>query len=159
MIDSEKPETPEDKDALLRSNRARRIERSVTRKSRSYGGESREKVQRVLFPGLVGSDDPRNLLVDLLAVAVGEDHANAIVDALDVYLATDPADREPRLQWQPPNPRAERDAAIRERDEAVARAERAEREMVKGKKKKPVAAQPREELRVRTAARRSLIRK
>ena len=106
---------------------------------------------------LTGPDDPRDLFVEALAAAVGDDRAAVIVDALDAYLATDPADRTPALQWQPPDHRAERNEAIKQRDEAIARAERAEQKLVKGKKK-PAVVQQHEELRTRTAARRSLIR-
>ena len=75
--------------------------RRLTKKTIKYGGESREKVQRVLFGS--SFDDPRTTLVESLAAAVGSDHANTVVDALDAYLATDPAKRGPALQWSPPN--------------------------------------------------------
>jgi len=62
-----------------------------------YSGESREKAMRVPFPGAL--DDPRTYLIESLAVAVGDDCAGDVVDALDTYLATDPSGRLPALQW------------------------------------------------------------
>lgn len=86
---------------------------------------------------------PRNVLLESLAAAVGDAHANSIVDAFDTYLATDPTERTPALQWSPPNPHAELDKTIQERDEAVARAERAEQALAKKTKKR--AARPKSE--------------
>lgn len=93
--------------------------------------------KRVIYPG--PSNSPNNVvhvignvrfnLVYRLAHAVGDDHANAIVDALDAYLEAEPGNRLPAFQWLPPNPRAELDKARQERDEAVARAEKAEQEL------------------------------
>jgi hypothetical protein len=113
--------------------------RRLTKKTIKYGGESREMVQRVPFGS--SFDDPRTTLVESLAAAVGSDHALAVVDALDAYLATDPAERGPALQWSPPNAYVELDKTIRERDEAVARAEKAERALAE-KKKKTVRPRP-----------------
>lgn len=89
-----------------------------------------------IFPG--GLDSVRTRLVESLAAAVGDDRANDIADALDAYLATDPADRLPPFQWTPPNHEAELDEAIKQRDEAIARAEKAERQMKKRPKGKKV---------------------
>jgi hypothetical protein len=104
----------------------------LTKKTIKYGGESREKIMRVPFG--TNFDDPRTTLVEALAAAVGSDHANTVIDALDEYLATDPTDRTPALQWSAPNPHVELDKTIRERDEAVARAEMAEQALAKVKK-------------------------
>jgi hypothetical protein len=97
-------------------------------------GHDRERVKwRARFPG--GLDSPRTRLVDALAAALGDDCASAVADALDAYLETDPADRRPAFQWNPPDYKSELDRAIRQRDEAVARAERAEGELVRARKK------------------------
>ena len=72
--------------------------------------------------------------MEALAEALGETHADAVADALDAYLATDPADRSAPFQWLPPNQAVEKERAIEQRDEAVARAERAERELAEVKK-------------------------
>ena len=125
----------------VNARRARWIMRTLTRKSIKYGGESYEKVMRVPFPG--GLNDPRNVLLESLAAAVGDAHANSIVDAFDTYLATDPTERTPALRWSAPNPHAELDKTIQERDEAVARAERAEQALAKKTKKR--AARPKSE--------------
>jgi len=93
-----------------------------------FGGENYEKVQRVRFGTDVG--DPREALVEALA---GDD-ALAVVDALDVYL-----DIPVGLQLSVRNPDAERDQAIRERDEAVARAERAEQGLNGSQVSEPVS--------------------
>ncbi len=106
---------------------ARKVRRTVTRRSISFGGENRYRVMRAPFPG--GLDDPRSHLIEVLAGSVGDDRAIDVVDALDAYLETDPIARSPALQWSPPDHRVERDRAIEERDVAIARAERAEREL------------------------------
>jgi hypothetical protein len=117
--------------------RARRIMRAVMRKSVYFGGESRDKVQRVPFPG--GLDDPRAYLVDLLAIAVGDTHASAVVDALDVYLETASENRTPAFQWSPPNREVD---LVRQRDEALSRAERAEQALKAKTKKRKRATTP-----------------
>ena len=80
--------------------------------------------------------DVRCNLLGRLEDAVGNDHANAIVDALDAYLESEPADRLPAFQWLPPNPNAKLDEAINQRDEAVARAEKAEQKLKPTPKKR-----------------------
>jgi hypothetical protein len=87
------------------------------------------------FPG--GLDSVRTNLVESLAEAVGDDCANAITDALDAYLETDPGDRLPAFQWLPPDHKVELDKAIKQRDEAVARANRAEQKLTKAKRRRP----------------------
>jgi hypothetical protein len=107
----------------------------LTKKSIKFGGESRVKIMRVPFG--TNFDDPRTTLVEALAAAVGSDHANTVIDALDEYLATDRVDRVPAFQWSPPSVHVvhvELDKTIRERDEAVARAEMAEQALAKVKK-------------------------
>jgi hypothetical protein len=118
---------------LEQSRRARAVMRAVTRKSIKFGGESREKSMRVSFG--TDFDDPRTTLIEALAAAVGSDHAHTVADALDAYLATDSANRVPAFQWSPPNVHVELNKTIQERDEAVARAERAELALAKKKKK------------------------
>jgi hypothetical protein len=105
----------------------------LTKKTIKYGGESREKIMRVPFG--TNFDDPRTTLVEALAAVVGSDHANTVIDALDEYLSTDRVDRVPAFQWSPPNVHVELNKTIQERDEAVARAERAELALAKKKKK------------------------
>jgi hypothetical protein len=105
--------------------------RRLTKKTVHYGRGSREEWVRVKFAE--GPDDPRNLLIESLAAAVGDDRAIDIMGALYTYLATDPTDRVPALQWCPPDHKVERDRAIKERDEAVARAEKAEQQLTKKK--------------------------
>jgi hypothetical protein len=123
--------------------RARRIMRAVSKKSIKYGGDAREKVQRVPFPG-GPCYGPRDHLVEALAAAVGDEHAASIVDALGYFLQADPADQVPAIQWQPQNPYVELDKTIKERDEAVARAERAERDLAKTKTPRRPNKRPRE---------------
>jgi hypothetical protein len=104
--------------------RCGRHHRFAYKSSVKYGGESRQAVQRVPF----GHDiaDPREALID----ALEGDDAVAVVDALDAYLDDpDPVHRSPGLQW---SPNAELVRAIRERDEALARAEKAEQGGVQG---------------------------
>ena len=80
---------------------------------------------------LPNGNDARGALVEALALAVGEAHAVSVVDALDVYLEEDPTDRQPAFQYVRPSV----DSAIRERDEALARAARAEGELAAIKRK------------------------
>ena len=109
------------------SGKCNRHSRLTPRKvSRFAHDRYRSSIGRT-FPG--GLDSVRTHLVDTLAEAVGETHADAVADALDAYLATDPADRSAPFQWLPPNQAVERDRAIEQRDEAVARAEKAEQEL------------------------------
>jgi hypothetical protein len=68
----------------------------------------------------------RDHLVESFALIVGWEHADTIVCALDAYLELEPADRVPAFFQLAPNPRAELDQALKERDEAIARAEKAE---------------------------------
>ena len=70
-MNEKNPETPAESEEELARARARRIMRAVTRKSVYFGGESREKVQRVRFPGSPYFE-PRNHLVEALAAAVGD---------------------------------------------------------------------------------------
>ena len=99
--------------------------------------------KRAVYPGPSNSPNgvvhvigDRCNLIGRLADAVGNDHANAIVDALDAYLESEPADRLPAFQWLPPNPNAKLDEAIKQRDEAVARAEKAEQKLKPTPKKR-----------------------
>ena len=81
-----------------------------------YGGESREKVQRVPFT--CGPETPRDVLVDSLAAVLGDDeHALSVVDALDAYLETDPVSRSPGLQYAPHNDRVALSEANKELEE------------------------------------------
>jgi hypothetical protein len=100
----------------------------LTRGTRaSYGGESRELVMRVKFPG--GLDSARNHLVELLAVAVGEnDLADEIVDALDAYLEEGPQTVQAFPNYTP-NYKNELEKARAERDTAIACAEQALEQM------------------------------
>jgi hypothetical protein len=108
----------------IEGGRCGRHHRFVYKSCVKFGGESREKVQRVPFGTDVG--DPRETLIE----ALEGDDALAVVDAIDAYLEeTDPSNRSPGLQW---SPNAEFVRAIRERDEALARAEKAERGGVQG---------------------------
>jgi hypothetical protein len=78
----------------------------------------------------------RGNLVESLAAAIGYDSADAVVDALDAYLA-EPDRGAPfqySLEYLKSNPRAELDKTIQERDKAVARAEKAERELAKNRR-------------------------
>ena len=102
------------------SGKCSRHARIVPKRTARFGWD-REPLQRPRFPG--GLDSVRTHLVETLAESVGDDHANAVVDALDAYLAVDPADRVAPFQWFPPNHAAEKKEAIEQRDEAVARAE------------------------------------
>jgi hypothetical protein len=72
----------------------------------------------------------REMLIDTLAAATNAKHAIAIVEALEAYLA-EPADRVAGLIVLPPDPSQELRVLRRERDEAVARAEKAEQELAK----------------------------
>jgi hypothetical protein len=106
--------------------------------------------KRAVYPGPSNSPngivhvilDVRSNLVGRLADALGDDHANAIVGALDAYLEADPGDRLPAFQLLPPNPNDELDKARKERDEAVARAEEAEQklELARAEKSEPRCA-------------------
>jgi len=87
------------------------------------------------FPFGYSLDTPRDHLIAALTVGSTESQARVIVDALDAYLEADSADRRPTFQWSPPNHEAE---LIRQRDEAVARAEKAEQELAE-KKRRPKA--------------------
>ena len=61
----------------------------LSKKSIKYGGESREKVQRVPFAS--ADDTARERLVGSLAAAIDDvDRALAVVDALDAYLQEGP---------------------------------------------------------------------
>lgn len=95
--------------------------RLVPRPTARYGYD-KERVPKPAFPG--GLDSPRNYLVDLLAIAVGEaDLAEAIVTALDAYL-----EEGPSVQPFPnftPNYKTELDRVRAERDAAIACAEQA----------------------------------
>ena len=90
--------------------------------------------KRAVYPGPSNSPNgvvhvigDRCNLIGRLADAVGNDHANAIADALDGYLETDSAYRLPAFPYIRPNPpNPELDKVRKERDEAVARAEEAE---------------------------------
>lgn len=73
---------------------------------------------------------PREMLIDTLAAATSVKHANEIVEALDSYLA-DPDDRAVGLVILAPDPGQEMHVLRRERDEALARAEKAEQELAK----------------------------
>jgi hypothetical protein len=76
------------------------------------------------------SGDVRSNLVTALAAAVDHDHANVIVDALDMYLEVESQDRAPAFHLPaPPNLNVELDKVRKERDEAVARAEKAEEKL------------------------------
>ena len=110
------------------SQRARLTPRVISR----FGWDTSRISAGRTFPG--GLDSVRTNLVEALAEALGETHADAVADALDAYLATDPADRSAPFQWLPPNQAVEKERAIEQRDEAVARAERAERELAEVKK-------------------------
>lgn len=88
-----------------------------------------------VFPVVVR--DVRTHLLDSLAAAVGWDHAGVIVDALDMYLEVEPGDRLPALQSYhrlSPKPNVELDKVRKERDEAIARAEKAEQKLRAPKK-------------------------
>jgi hypothetical protein len=89
--------------------------RFVPKRSEKFGGENYEKVVRVPFPGT--GDDPREWLVEALAAGMEGPSAATVVDALDAYLATDPAERGPALQWTPHNYRADLDEANRKIEE------------------------------------------
>ena len=109
----------------------------VPRRTHRMGWEQERSRSRVPFPGF--GRDVHTQLVESLATAVGNyTNASAVVDALDAYLA-DP-DRVPPLQYSleylKSNPRAELDKALKERDEAVARAEKAEQKLKPTPKKR-----------------------
>ena len=94
--------------------------------------------KRAVYPnnGHIHITGDRSTLVDRLADAVGNDHANAIADALDGYLETDSAYRLPAFPYIRPNPpNPELDKVRKERDEAVARAEKAEEKLRTPKRK------------------------
>jgi hypothetical protein len=74
---------------------------------------------------------PRDALIVALSAAVSVEHANAIMDALDEYLAEDPADRVPARMVLRPNYEHKLQAARAERDAALARAEKAEQALRK----------------------------
>ena len=120
------------------------LSRILYRRTVTYG-EDRDRVRLGrTFPG-GPCYGPRAHLVESLAAVVGDDHADAIADALDAYLATDPADRVPTFQWSPSDHLGK---AIKERDEAVARAEKAERALAtktRVKKRRKAAPQPKPE--------------
>ena len=94
--------------------------------------------KRAVYPGPSNSSpngvvhviiDVRCNLLGRLEDAVGNDHANAIVDALDAYLEVEMGDRSPSFLWLKPNPKAELNKLKAERDEAVAYAKKVEQEL------------------------------
>jgi hypothetical protein len=122
-------ENPIDEAESEHQRRARRIVRSVTRKSVKYGYDyGFDRISITTFPD-GPYHDPRSSLIEALAVVMGDAFAGEVVDALDVYLQTDPADRAPALHWSPPDHTSELRKAIKQRDEAVARAEKAEQKL------------------------------
>ena len=111
---------------VIEGGRCGRHHRFAYKSSVKYGCESREKVQRVLFGTDTLPGDSREALIE----ALEGDDAVAVVDALDAYLDDpDPVHRSPGLQW---SPNAELVRTIRERDEALARAEKAEQSGAQG---------------------------
>ena len=84
------------------SGRCGRHPRSPRRTSR-FGWDRGRILTGRTFPG--GLDSVRTNLVESLAEALGEIHANAVVDALDTYLAEDPTDRTAPLAVAPTGPR------------------------------------------------------
>lgn len=99
-----------------------------TKKTKYYGGESRDRVMRVSFPG--GLDSPRNRLVELLAEAVGDgDLANDVVDALDAYLEEGPDRTVLTFENFTPNYKSELEKVRAERDTAITCAEQALEQM------------------------------
>ena len=78
---------------------------------------------------------PRECLIDALASASDDARARAVVDALDDYLQEGP-DRVTMREDLRPNHLSVLDGVRAERDAALARAERAERELQQGKTKK-----------------------
>lgn len=107
--------------------------RIVPIKRTSMGHDKERSHIGKLFPGALTS--VRTVLIDTLAAAVGQEHADAITNALDAYLEVEPADRLPAFLWLPPDPNVELDKIRKERDEAVARAEKAEAAVVPKKQK------------------------
>lgn len=113
--------TGEESDEQVRAREEREFREGryhrLSRKTVKYEYDQ-DPIIRPMFPG--GLDSPRNVLVDALACAVGDDALAArVVGALDAYLEDHPADRSMQLLFLPPNHEAE---AIRQR----ARAEKAE---------------------------------
>jgi hypothetical protein len=73
---------------------------------------------------------PRECLIAAFAAEPGEGRACAIVDALDEYLEDDGGRASvPNLGLMKVNPRTEIDKVKKERDEAIARAEKAEQSL------------------------------
>jgi hypothetical protein len=110
-------------------------ERNIVPKRDAKFGNDRAKVAGRKFPG--GLQSVRTLLVESLASVIGDTHADNIVNALDDYLEVDPAERVPAFRFLPPNPQTELDKSLKERDDAIARAEKAERALQAVSKKKP----------------------
>jgi hypothetical protein len=107
-----------DKEAVRAGRCAEHPPRSIVpQKNVRLGHDRPSHVLGRMFPG--GLRSVRTVLVESLAVAVGDICANAITDALDAYLDADPADRLPTFQCLPSNPGIELEKAIKERDEAI----------------------------------------
>lgn len=87
--------------------------------------ESKPKITDVHAFRIV--DTPRESLISALAAATTREHGEAIVDALDAYMAEPIHDRTLGLSFVKPSPQAEIDRLRKELEEALARAERAER--------------------------------
>lgn len=81
-------------------------------------------------------ETPREALIVALSAAVSIEHASAIVCALDEYLAEDPAARVPARMVLRHNYERELQAARAERDAALVRAEKAERDLKVARKPK-----------------------
>jgi hypothetical protein len=82
----------------------------------------------------------RETLISALSAATSNEHAGAIVEALDGYLAEDPTDRGSAPVLRRPDLRAEVQTLRQELDKAVARAEKAERALAELKKQKTRSA-------------------
>lgn len=89
---------------------------------RARYGYDQDRAPKPAFPGSL--DSPRNHLVELLAVALGEaDLAEEIVTALDAYIEEGPSVQP--FQDFTPNYKTELEKARAERDAAIACAEQA----------------------------------
>jgi len=84
----------------------------------------------VLFGGTKLDETPRERLITALSVSMTTEQASDFADALDAYLEEGPGNSVLTLPNLTPNYSKERDTLRRERDEALARAEKAKQALL-----------------------------